>query len=250
MNRQNWVFICALKPEWHLLKKQIHFSKIQEAISIPSYQASSHSKNIRLYQIGIGYQKASQSIHHIFETWKDFPHLIIHFGFSGALIPKLNPGDLFLPSEVINHLGKTIQFDSMLHQKTAQLFKRVGINFREGRLFTSSKVLATPQEKEEQGILFKSQAIDMETFPVAEACLQRKIPFLSIRSIFDPLEWNLSDLGEEGVMTKEGKTAYSVLAKQIIKYPKLLMSLPKYQKASAQAGKAITRALMKILNNF
>lgn len=249
MNRQNWVFICALKPEWSLLKKKINFSKVEGSFSIPSYQASYHSKNIRLYQIGIGFERARNSIQHILPLQKNL-HLIIHFGFSGALISGLNPGDLFLPSEVTNHLGETIQFDSVFHQRATQLLKKSNLNFITGSLFMTTKVLETPGEKETQGIKLKSQAVDMETFPVAEACLKNKIPFLSLRSIFDPLEWNLSDLGEEGVMTKEGKTAYSVLAKQVIKHPKLLMNLPKYQKASAQAGRAITRALMEILNNF
>lgn len=250
MNKQNWVLICALKPEWHLLKKKINFSKIEGPLSIPCYQAFSHSKNIFLYQIGVGYQKADGNIDAILKNFKSHIHLIIHFGFSGGLISGLNPGDLFLPLEVTNHLGDTIQFDPILHQKATQLLKKSNLNFMEGRLLTTAKVLTTPQEKEEQGITFKSQAVDMETFPVAQFCLKNKIPFLSLRSIFDPLEWDLSDLGKERIVTTKGEVGYGSLAKQIIQHPRLLMNLPKYQASASKASQALACCLVELINYF
>lgn len=250
---RNVLLLCATRSEWSELRKAIPFSRVSLPLpsgrvspSLSFYQAQQKSL-ISLCQIGIGPRRA---LAHVLDSLDDKPDLVIHFGLSGALRADLQIGTLVLADSVTNDRYEIIDVLPSLVVKAQTLINEIGNGCITGRLLTNHQVIATPDQKREAGQSKSAVAVDMETFPTIQICQEKKVSFLSVRSIFDPLDWDLGQLDQAGLVNGEGNLKKSQLISKVLTSPRLLMSLPKYQSASAKGNKALTRFILKVLENW
>ena len=280
-----WLLICATKPEWSGLKKHLYFEKDhtfhglnffraetdgtaplapqvpQGGTASPPRALRSAKKEILLGQIGVGYEIAERKAHTIFHLFahphtKSFgegvnrPQMVIHFGLSGALRENLKEGDLILPTGIVNADKQPVVLSPDLIQKGKILLKSLNLSAIGGNLFTSAKVLSSPTLKKKAGEDFGAIAVDMETWPFARECQNAGIPFLSIRAIWDTLDWDLSEKPECGLLDEEGNLRTARVLGCALAHPRLLFSLPKYQAAMTKGNRAITRFLMEAIKKW
>lgn len=230
---KTWILFCATRPEWSEIKKN---KEIQ---------------NFNLYQIGVGWKAVLKNVPPILNEWKKKGEcFVIHFGVSGALDENLKTGDIVLPTQFVDPENNELELSDEIIQKAESLLKELQLSYVKGRLFSSFNVLKTPEEKKNTGSSRSAIAVDMETYPVAKMCQEKDIPFLSIRAIFDPLDWDLTCLSEADFIDTKGDLSTLKIAKKIIQSPRLLISLPKYQKALSVANKNLTRFIISALDKW
>src|SRR5262249_43588969 len=119
---------------------------------------------------------------------REKPRLVVSCGFSGALDPLFEVGDVVLATAVTDELGESIAAPApVLAAARAALGDS---RFAEGELFCATEVAATPAEKQalaKPGRL----AVDLESGPAARAAARAGVPWLAVRVIIDPLDVEL-----------------------------------------------------------
>lgn len=235
------LLITATKPEWQGLQKSFHFVHCKRT----GLYRSHVFKEIYLGQIGMGVERAQSQMEALFCALPKVPDFVLHFGVSGGLKPGFKPGTLILPTCFVEENHKTLlPSPSSLKQARKILDLKAYV---EGSLLTSSVVLSDEQTKSKAGQTYQAIAVDMETFPVASFVLEKKIPFLSVRSLFDPMEWDINNLEKAQFMSAQGdlKTFHTV--KQILTQGKLWKSMPRYLAAFQKATNPLTDFIFNFL---
>lgn len=235
------LLLCATKPEWGELKKSFPNYKRDSGIDVPFYDLGS---GVQLCQIGLGSERAAHNVKKLLDTLTPKPKLVVHFGLAGGLDPRLKVGDLVLPDKILCEAGGLIAIDAGLLKNAARGLRTA---FFSGSLYSSSSVLETPDQKQKIYKETLALAVDMESFTVAILCRERGISYVSIRAIFDPFDWNLADLAAAQSIDAGGEVNKKGLAIGVCKNPRLLLGLPKYQRAASFANKVITRALLEFV---
>lgn len=215
-NHKSWLLV-ATKPEWGPLKTWGHWQQVSKNPAI--YRLVMNEQEILLVQLGLGPQKAGENLKIALAQFSR-PDRIVHFGISGALVPSLQVGDLFAIHKIVNEDGREI------------ILKTLNPMLPTATLLTVSGVLFTPSEKQKSGEKFEAHLVDMESFPCAQICQENQIDYGAIRSVFDPMETDLSYLSHASSLKENGDVSLKGLAEGIVKKPKLLLEFPHLKKAS------------------
>lgn len=109
------------------------------------------------------------------------------FGLAGGLDPTLAAGDICLPREVMaQHLPAIATADRWRDRVGAALVARVSQGqLVDGSLFSSAHVVASVADKAALFGTTGAQAVDMESFAVAEVASTHRLPFLALRVVVD-----------------------------------------------------------------
>lgn len=239
----NGLLVCATKPEWSELKKSLVFERVNSPI--PLYQLK--NQNIQLLQVGIGPEMAQKNLQAYFG--QQTPDWILHFGLSGGLDPQLAVGDCLLAEKILT-THNSINTDPRWNIKITEIGQKNKINFKTGIQFSSDMVLARPTQKKLALEKYHAIGVDMESYWVAEAAQKKQIPYYFLRSVFDTATEDLSPLANANTITPEGQLTPAGLATSLIKNPKLILSLPQYQKKAAIANKKLAQLILDFLNTL
>ena len=188
-----------------------------------------------LCQTGKGMVNAHKGVECLLNYCK--PKLIISVGYAGATHLVLKTGDFVLADTILSETP-TDHFttDQAARNLLERTLREEKMNYKIGSLLTRWK-LAGLSEKEvhhQNGVL----AIDMETAAEIAVAKKNRIPFASLRVIFDPID-------EELPFTDPlvDRTNPSFL---IAKNPKMILKIPKY----FRMNQVCQRNLVKIINGF
>lgn len=202
-------------------------------------------KNILLVRSGVG----TSAMEHAVEYLKKNIHcsLILHIGYCGGAEPNMSAGDLIVADRVIlDETGQTIEMDNNRSGQAMEIAKRIGLKACMGGLTTVGTAARTPHEKAFIGTKHGTLGIDMESFPLADMCKKANIPCLIVRSVLDPMDEIIPDLGD--VINSDGSTSGASLARHVIKTPKDIFKLPRVQYLAAEAREALTSFVEAFLN--
>lgn len=234
------LLIVALAPEWTFLKKKhtAHPTEHKNLFSIAN-------TNFHLFQCGFGLTTSGVGTAELFQKIK--PTCVIHFGCSGALIPELSVGDLLIPDQICN-TSASITPDPILQKKIKETLTANTIKFHTGTLFSSETVLKNLHDKRAAHSQTNANQVDMESFAIAGVCKSQRIPYVSIRAIFDDLADNIESIGEP--YSDSGELSASKLTVNLIKSPKLFLSLPGLKRRSEIVQNSLNQAIDVILKIF
>ncbi|HPQ80259.1 MAG TPA: hypothetical protein PLZ86_00855 [bacterium] len=166
----------------------------------------------------------------------------LHVGYCGGADPNGEPGDLIIAQEVVDSAtGDRFATSKTLVSKAEALCRDRNLRARTGSLVTTDRVVEMPHEKAFVGTQHGACAIDMESADLARACKNGGVPFLVVRSVLDPLDASLPDMGDS--VTEEGKTDGMALAEHMIRKPKDLLKLPHIQYLASRARNSINSFL-------
>jgi uridine phosphorylase len=187
------------------------------------------------------------------ERFPDIPcAAIISVGCAGALIPGLTAGQLILASDV-RMLSTEARLDRfpvdpglLAYARTAAAHAAVPI--AEGSLFTSVKVLFTPEDKAQQREVTGAIAVEMESGVHASFATARGLPFLVLRVILDPVGMAIPVI--KGLTTPEGSVRLFKAMSHVVSHPHhlpALFALNRSRAVAAQTLSRLCRALFPLL---
>ena len=109
---------------------------------------------------------------------------LMTFGMAGGLDPKLAPGSVVIPGELLStDGGRYLTARAWREQVAAAISPLCAVS--EGNLLTSAHAIETPADKAAAYRDTGAAAVDMESAAVAEIAAKHKLPFIAVRVIVD-----------------------------------------------------------------
>jgi nucleoside phosphorylase len=212
--------------------------KVEERV----WQGSTGRREVLVITGGIGVRRTRQTVERFVST--PFS-IILSVGCAGALAPGLQTGQLILAPNI--HLQPTKEeeqlqqfpVDVRLLAEMRTAAERLGVPIAYGPLFTSPKVLFTPEEKARQGERTGAIAVEMESGVHAEFAAKRGLPFLVMRVILDGVDMTIPAVA--GLTTPEGEVRYVRAATYLATHPHHFSALLAIKRAREVAARSISR---------
>lgn len=165
-NKKNLLITAALKNEINPVK---------------FYFKDFTFKNLKIHFLVTGIGKQISIIKLTEYCKNNKPDYILNIGTCGSMSDDYKIGDVLIVSEVINldnNIGETFKLN--IHN-----YERMPITYKIGKLISSEVPIVEKTQKIELQILSDADAVDMETFWIAEFCQQQGIEFSSIKVVSD-----------------------------------------------------------------
>ncbi len=166
------LLIHALNPEAGLVKQ--HFPKAFKKISEPGMELLELNSRFDILRTGIGLRRTEAALEHISDS--GYYGRAIQFGVSGSLTDELPVRSLIKANQFSALDHPTIKLERVNHL-TLPVFKTVN--------FYSSLEVVIDEASRAVAIAHDAQAVDMESYAVAQFCQAHKLPFLALRIISD-----------------------------------------------------------------
>lgn len=109
---------------------------------------------------------------------------LMSFGMAGGLDPKLEPGSVVIPCELLSIDGARYAACRTWREQVAAAVSPM-YPVSAGNLLSSPHAIATPADKAAAFRNTGAAAVDMESAAVAEIAAQRNLPFIAVRVIVD-----------------------------------------------------------------
>jgi adenosylhomocysteine nucleosidase len=109
---------------------------------------------------------------------------LMTFGMAGGLDPKLTPGSVVIPCELLGADGARYPACRAWREQVAATVSPM-CEVTEGNLLTSAHAIQTPADKAAAYRNTGAVAVDMESAAVAEIAAKHNLPFIAARVIVD-----------------------------------------------------------------
>jgi adenosylhomocysteine nucleosidase len=205
-----------------------------EAASLRSLSGHPHSPIIRFS--GARPLVAADSVDELLNLGVDG---ILSFGSAGALKASLGPGDLVVGREVVNASGKSWPCDQVWR---GNLEKALGT---ESTKVFGSDGLVSIKAKARIGSETQASIVDMESHIVAPKAAAAGIPFAVLRSVVDPLDFEIPRWVADSVRPN-GTISYLPLISGMCMFPwhiGRLASLGGYNKRAMESLSSAVRVV-------
>ncbi len=227
--------VYALKEEVRGLLQKIKIShqvsKHRTVLSFASYQETP----LVFCQTGVGMANAHEGAEVLFQHVQ--PDLILSLGCAGSTQPFLKTGDLIIANEIRSETPSDLFLtETDASHRMIKICQEGDSPCHVGPLMTLWK-LADKKKKIEisqKGIY----AVDMETAALAAIANRRKVPLLSLRAIFDPME-------EELPFTEPYDENHPV--RHFLRNPKMILKIPRYFQMNQLCQKNLAQVVMLYL---
>lgn len=134
---------------------------------------------------GVGKKQARLKLRErLKDPLKKKPTLIISSGFAGGRNAQFEVGRWILGTQVIAEGGEDFECDSQL----SEIIKRSGLSISLGRVFSIDFIAG------EEPLTRASEAVDMESYALAEVAFHYKIPFIILRMVSDTPQYPIPDV--------------------------------------------------------
>jgi adenosylhomocysteine nucleosidase len=147
---------------------------------------------------------------------------LVSWGTSGALSEHLKPGQLLLLKETCDTNGQRYPADAQLLQRFSHRLATLS------PLPVVAVTLATPvlhqHEKRALAQRHHCAAVDMESAAVAQVACAAQLPFLAVRSIVDPLDFDIPTAAMAG-MSEDGEPQPSAVMKALLMRPRDVLAV-------------------------
>lgn len=229
----------ALAWESAAVRSVLHqVKKVEERV----WRGSAGKHEVLVITGGIGIRRTRQAV----ERFAAIPlSAVLSVGCAGALIPGLMTGQLILapdirmqPTKEAEQL-KRLPVDTRLLAAMRMAAAHVGVAVADGPLFTSPRVLFTPEEKATQGERTGAIAVEMESGVHAEFAEERGLPFLVLRVILDGVDMTIPAVA--GLTTPDGEVRYVRAAAYLATHPHHFSALLAIKRAREAAAQSIAR---------
>ena len=147
---------------------------------------------------------------------------LMTFGMAGGLDPKLKPGSVVIPCELLSSGGgRYAAARAWREQVTAAISPLCAVT--EGNLLTSTFAIETPADKAAAFRDTGAAAVDMESAAVAEIAAKHNLPFIAVRVIVD----TAADRLPRAVVaaSRAGKVQFARLIGGLILAPREIVAL-------------------------
>ncbi len=204
------------------------------------WRGSTGKREVLVVTGGIGPRRTRQTM----ERFTDVPFAaVLSVGCAGALVAGLTTGQLILAPDVrmLSAGARLERFPIdprlLVHARTAA--SQAAVPVAEGPLFTSVKVLFTPEDKARHGEVTGAIAVEMESGVHASFASTRGLPFLALRVILDPVGMALPVM--KGLTTPDGEVRPFKAMTHVVTHPHHLPALLTLKRSRAAAAQTLSR---------
>jgi len=166
--------------------------------------------------------------------------VLLSFGIAGALAPDLDCGDLLIAHGVRSAKGDDFPTDPAWRASLAGALQDAEVQFREGAILGSDRVLTKSAEKTAAFAETGCQAVDLESAAVAAVASDLGLPFLAVRAVADRAEQSLPSFVGKAV-TAGGRPAVALVLRALLRRP---MEIGKTIRLGRQTELALARLRM------
>jgi adenosylhomocysteine nucleosidase len=191
-------------------------------------------RDVAVVHTGVGAGNCNERLEILLHKAK--PQFVITSGFAGSVVDQLRVGDLILAENFSepNLLG--LAKEILRHQ-----------NARPVKLFTSTSIIDSIEERNEIARAADAAAVDMETGAIVAVCSAHGMPLLSLRAISDspsePFPAPMSILFD----LERQRTNYSRLFAYLLRHPTTISRLLRFSGEIARARTALTDAIVTLV---
>ncbi|HTK75588.1 MAG TPA: hypothetical protein VL371_10050 [Gemmataceae bacterium] len=226
--------LFALRRESTPFTRRLKQLTTLSAAPCPARLLDAHGKEVVVLETGIGAERAGRAIAWVLDNFS--PHLVVAAGFAGALSRTLRLGQVVVASEV--NEPDEVTWRVALPTELGDLVC--------GRLFTSPRMLTTTAAKTALFEATGAIAVDMESGPIVEACIARRVPCAAVRAVSDTREEELSS--ELARLLDGGRVSLRRVLMAIVRRPKLIAELWRLHRATRRAANNLADALSRLLD--
>ncbi|PYK31384.1 MAG: hypothetical protein DME57_03965 [Verrucomicrobia bacterium] len=195
------------------------------------------NRELAIVHTGVGAKHCSERLELL--VHKARPDFIISAGFAGAVTNELHTGDLILAENFS---------DPQLTAQAAQILSKE--HARRAKLFTSTSIVDSIDERNEIARASGATAVDMETGGIAAACDAHDIRLISLRAISDspsePFPAPMSILFD----IERQRANYGRLLAYILREPAAIPRLMRFGRAIAGARTKLTDAIVTLIRKL
>jgi adenosylhomocysteine nucleosidase len=210
------------------------------------FSCSAFQKDLNLIETGMGKGELGGAFQAILEIGR--PDLIVSMGFAGSLSAELDVGKVVLGNRFL-HLaqmdGGAPHGDLGLepHSGLVELCLQNGIGMV--RVVTTER----PELKSALTHRFADtpSVVDMETYFLCRRSLEKRIPFLSIRSISDGADEEI-DFDLDAISDAKGRVSAAKAVVAVVRKPRLAGSFFHLWRNSRKAADSLGNALVRLLS--
>ena len=181
---------------------------------------SKQSKNkILLVLTGIGMSLAEKAIHTVLSLYT--LQEIWLLGVCGATQIGFEAGDAFIADEILcEEISKPIfKTNVSLREKASHVFARLSQRVHSGKILTVGRIVEEASQKISFGKVYDCLALEMDAYPLAKKAEELKIPFLEIRWVLDPADYEVPPT--QGFVDSQGEAKPFATFKTFALNPKL-----------------------------
>lgn len=193
--------IGAMEEEVLQLKNMMEVERIEKKANMEFFKGRLFNKEVVIVRSGIGKVNAAICTQILIDDFN--VDLIINTGVAGRVNDKLNPGDVVISKDLVQHDvdGTCIDYKpGQIPRMEDYIFKAdeklIDVAFKStkditdfgihiGRIATGDQVIADSKKLLWLKETFDALVVEMEGAAIAHACYINNIPFVVIRSISD-----------------------------------------------------------------
>ena len=242
------IFILgALREEINQIRKLMIVKEQLKIEHVDVWVGSWEEVSIVLVRTGMGKDCALSALKEVLS--RTVPALVLSIGYAGGLDLRLKVGDLVIADKILEiDQDATFPKSYPVNSQGLDLFDRLSsqkkIMVYRGTLITVNQVISDSSAKQELGSSHKALAVDMETSSLIGHCIEKQIPFVSVRAISDTMEQSL--INTSSFVDGEGKVSKIKAGWYAATHPHAIKNLISLRSQSQKA----TANLMEILVMF
>ncbi len=234
------LIVAALKDEIRDFKAKMTVDSTIHFKPAVLHQGMVANKEMALLITGIGGRRMKKGLEQALAVMD--PKVMLLVGYAGGASPVVSSGSLILVAEIIKERDdRHFKCDRGWLEAAEKICKEQGLSHHVGNCVTVEKVINAPHDKADLGATYGSLALEMEGAAFAAIAEEKKIPWLMVKAILDPVEMAIPAVVDCCEPTGEPKIMEA--AGHLIKNPKEMMQLPKLYYLASQARQAITKFL-------
>lgn len=161
---------------------------------------------------------------------------LLSFGFCGGLDPKLKPGDLVAPRQILSN-GDVWGISPFWVGRQV-----IHAEFGLGR----DKIVSDVDQKADLFKTTRSAVVDMESHRIGKVCNEMNIPFFVLRAVSDPADQAIPKSATNAI-DKHGNAMLLTVAGNLLKNPREISDLIRLKKQTDIALGALKSAAAKEL---
>jgi adenosylhomocysteine nucleosidase len=194
------------------------------------------SRLVTIFHTGVGRRIAEKRL--IEFLGNQSLEILVSSGFAGGADAEMNVGDLFIAENVSDSQLFAIAQRALTHMHP-----------HTGKLSTSSRIIDSPTQRMQLARSRDADAIDMETDVIAETCLERGIPMLSLRAISDTLREPFPAPPAVLFDIEQQKTPFASLATYLITKPTAIGPLIRFARQIRGTREILADALTSLVQD-
>ena len=194
------------------------------------------ARSLTIFHTGVGRRVAERRL---IEFLGNQPfEILVSSGFAGGAGPEMSVGDLFIAENVSDSQLFAIAQRTLTH-----------LHPHTGKLSTSSRIVDSATQRMQLARSRGADAIDMETDVIAQTCVERGIPMLSLRAISDTLREPFPAPPAVLFDIEQQKTHITSLAAYLIRKPTAIGPLIRFARQIERTRETLADALTSLVQD-